>query len=276
MDIDTIASELIDALDQAALVPLITARADGFDLSAAYAVSAELARRRRDRGERSIGRKLGFTNRALWTTLGVDSPFWGHVYDSTVTLLGSPTGSVAIGRLTQPRLEPELVLHFGSTPPGDAGEEEIMAHVDWIAFGYEVVQCHFQDWSFRTADAVADFGVHGALVVGPPTPLTALSDPVTALRDFTITLMRNGEQQAHGGGVNVLGSPPLALATVVATASNFPGWEPIRAGEIVTTGTLTGLHMVQPGETWTVEIAGISLEGVSLHTDQNRDDLGVV
>ena len=40
---------------------------------------------------------------------------------------------------------------------------ELLAHVDWVAPGYEIVECHFPDRTFRTADAVADFGVHGAL-----------------------------------------------------------------------------------------------------------------
>jgi len=70
--------------------------------------------------------------------------------------------------------------------------------------------------------------------------------------------------EARGGGSNVLGSPPRALAEVEAAASGRPGWEPIRAGEIVTTGTLTALHAVRPGETWSIEVAGIDLGGLDL------------
>ena len=76
MDIDAIGTELMDALDRAALLPPITERAAGFDLDAAYAVGAELARLRRSRGARPIGRKLGFTSRAIWAVLGVNAPFW--------------------------------------------------------------------------------------------------------------------------------------------------------------------------------------------------------
>jgi len=264
MDIDAIGSELMDALDRAALLPPITARVADFDLSAAYAMSSELTRRRRARGDRPIGRKLGFTNRATWDLLGVDAPFWGTVYDTTVTFLDAPSGGVAIDHLAQPRLEPEVVLHFGSAPPPNGGEVELLAHVDWIALGYEIVQCHFPEWAFRTADAVADFGVHGALVVGPPCPVAALADPVAALRSFTIALARDGVPEARGGGSNVLGSPPRALAEVEAAASGRPGWEPIRVGEIVTTGTLTALHAVRPGETWSIEVAGIDLGGLDL------------
>lgn len=264
MDIDALGTELLDALDRAALLPPITARVPGFDLSAAYALGAELTRSRRDRGERPIGRKLGFTNRAIWSILGVDAPFWAPVYDSTVTVLDAESGTISVSHLAQPRLEPEVVLHFGSAPPRIAGEAELLAHIDWIALGFEVVQCHFPGWAFQTADAVADFGVHGALVVGPACQVAAVADPLAALRAFTIQLARNGATEARGGGANVLGSPLLALAGVIASASDQPGWEPIRAGEVVTTGTLTALHPVQAGETWRIEPAGIDLVRLDL------------
>ncbi len=264
MDIDAICSELMNALDRATQLPPLTARVAGFDLAAAYAVGAELMRQRNARGERPIGRKLGFTNRAVWDVLGVDAPFWAPVYDTTVTFLGTTPGGVDIDHLAQPRLEPEIVLHFGTTPPAVAGEAELLAHVDWIALGYEIVQCHFPGWSVQTADAVADFGVHGALVVGPPVPVAVLSDPVAALRVFTITLAREGVEEARGGGTNVLGSPLRALADVVAASHDRPGWVPLSAGEIVTTGTLTALHSVHGRETWSVEASGINLARLDL------------
>ncbi len=262
MTTEAIASELIDALDRTVLLSPLSARFPDLDLAAAYAVGAEITRRRRARGERTIGRKLGFTNQAYWSALGVDAPFWAHIYDCTVAFFDNSEGSVSIGRLAQPRLEPEIVLHFRSAPPTTAGEAELVTHIDWIAFGYEIVQCHFPDWSLQTVDVISDFGVHGALVVGPPLSVAELADPVETLRNFTITLARDGVEQAHGGGANVLGSPLRALATVVTATKDLPGSEPIQAGEIVTTGTLTSFHAVQAGDTWSAEPAGIGLDGL--------------
>src|SRR5215211_302997 len=115
--IHAIASELLDALDRTVMLPSLAGRVPGFDLAAAFEVGAEITRRRRDRGERTIGRKLGFTNPATWAALGVDAPFWVHVYDSTVTFFETSESSVSISRLVQPRLEPEIVVHFRTTPP---------------------------------------------------------------------------------------------------------------------------------------------------------------
>ena len=167
MNAEAIATELLAALDANTMIPTITDRDPGFDADAAYVVSAEILRRRRARGEQPVGRKVGFTNRTIWPEYGVFSPIWAPVYDSTVKYLDEPTGSLAIGHLAQPRIEPEIVLHFKNAPRATEDERELLSNVDWIAHGYEIVQSHFANWTFKAADIIAAFGLHGALVVGP-------------------------------------------------------------------------------------------------------------
>ena len=54
------------------------------DLKDAYNVTAAVRAQREARGERPIGRKIGFTNRTIWEEYGVYAPIWGYVYDRTV------------------------------------------------------------------------------------------------------------------------------------------------------------------------------------------------
>lgn len=260
----SVENELLAALDANRLIEPITARDPGFDPDAAYRVSAEILRRRRARGEKTVGRKIGFTNRTIWPEYGVSEPLWGHVYDTTVTRLGEPSGTLSIGHLAQPRLEPEIVLHFRSAPPVTDDEAELLSHVDWIAHGYEIVQCHFPEWKFGIADAIAGFGLHGALVVGPPRAVGDPGDVVGRLRRFTIALSTNGAVHAQGSGANVLGSPLLAAAHLLRVLTRQPQFEPIQAGEIVTTGTLVPPPSAQPGATWKTELSGIDLPGLEL------------
>jgi len=267
MNIEEVATELVDALDGNTTIGAITNRDPGFDAEAAYQVSAEILRRRRARGEKPVGRKVGFTNRTIWTEYGVSSPIWGCVYDSTVTYLDEPEGKRAIGHLSQPRLEPEIVLHFKSAPHPTADEQELLSHIDWIAHGYEIVQCHFAGWKFKAADTIADFGLHGALVVGPRQPVEGLGDVIRKLRTFTITLATNGKVQGRGGGSNVLDSPLLAAAHLLHLLKDQYLFEPVAAGEIVTTGTLLSPPLVRAGETWITELSGIELPGLQLHLE---------
>ena len=267
MDTEVIATELLGALDGNTLIGAITARHAGFDAAAAYGVSADILRRRRARGETPIGRKIGFTNREIWSEYGVFSPIWAHVYDSTVTYLEEPAGSLPIGHLAQPRIEPEIVLHFKSAPRPTADEGELLSSVDWIAHGYEIVQCHFPNWTFKAADTIAGFGLHGALVVGPRRPIAGMADAIRKLRTFTITLAKNGQVEARGGGGNVLGSPLLAAAHLLKVLKDQPQFVPIQAGELVTTGTLTSARPIHRGETWATELAGIELPGLHLRLE---------
>jgi 2-oxo-3-hexenedioate decarboxylase len=259
------ADELLDALDRNALIQPITERDQSFDEAAAYQVNAELFRRRVARCEQPIGRKIGFTNRTIWPEYGVYTPMWAHVYDTTVQSFDGNAGSQKIGHLAQPRIEPEILLHFKRSPLGAKTEAEILDCIDWIAHSVEIVQSHFPDWKFKAADTAAAFGLHGALMVGPPTPIAELGTPeelIATLRTFKIALSRNGEVQAHGGGFNVLDSPLLAFAHLQTALERLPQFEPVQAGEIVTTGTLTAALPINPGETWSTELDGIGLEGL--------------
>ena len=264
MDTATIATELLDALDSGKLIQPITARQAGFDAEAAYQVSAEILRRRRARGETPIGRKIGFTNRTIWPEYGVYTPIWAPVYDSTVTFLETSRGSQPIGHLAQPRVEPEILLHFRAPPPVTRDEEALLDCIDWIAHTWEVVQSHFPDWRFEAPDTIAAFALHGALLVGPQRSVAEFPDLVASLRHFKIDLLRDGQVQASGGGENVLDSPLLALAYLLGLLVEQPQFEPVQAGEIISTGTLTAALPILPGERWSTRFSGLDFDGLEV------------
>jgi 2-oxo-3-hexenedioate decarboxylase len=98
-------------------------------------------------------------------------------------------------------------------PPLDTDDpRELLRAVEWIAPGFEIVQSHFPGWKFTAADCTAAFGLHGALVVGPPLPIDDANRTViaAALPAFTLQLRRAGTLIDTGVGANVLGSPALA------------------------------------------------------------------
>ena len=66
-------------------------------------MSAEILRLRRARGERTLGRKIGFTNRNIWAEYGATAPIWAHVYDTTLMLAaGRPRDRVACAAASSP------------------------------------------------------------------------------------------------------------------------------------------------------------------------------
>jgi len=258
------ADAVLDAIERRQLIELLSDRDPSLDEDGAYAIAWEVDRRRRDRGERPVGRKIGFTNRAIWAEYGVGAPIWSHVYDSTVRHAPAGVAQVAIDHLLQPRIEPEIQLHFARTPPVTRDEAAILESVDWIAHGFEIVQCPFAEWRFRAVDAIAAFGLHGLLVMGRPVAVRDVDDCAAKLRRFTVALSGDRGPAVLGGGANVLESPLLAfahLAEVLAKQTRFP---PIQAGEIVTTGTLTAPRPIAAGQTWSTAVDGIDLPGISI------------
>lgn len=266
--LDGIAHELKAAQDLSWQIQPITERMTGFDEAAAYEVAHLIHQARVAEGAVPVGRKLGFTNREIWPVYGVYAPIWAHVYDTTVVHLSGSRGSCRLGRFVEPRIEPEVALHFRSAPPESDDPAEILACVDWIAHGFEIVQSHFPGWKFQAADTIADSALHGTLLVGEPQDVARLGqDLVARLEHFTIALACDGIVRDRGRGSNVLGSPLAAVAHLISLLATQPRATALQAGELVTTGTLTQALPIRAGETWSTVLDGIGLPGLSVTFD---------
>ncbi len=261
-----IARQMKAAQDEARQIePFSAQRGGDFDVASAYAVAHLMHETRREEGAVPVGRKLGFTNPTMWSHYGVGEPIWAYLYDTTVVHLPAQSGTCSLRRFTEPKIEPEIVFHFHSAPPIGAELPAILECVDWVAHAFEIVQSHFPGWRFQPADTVADSALHGTLLLGEPRPVAALGvDPIAALARFSLTLSCNGEAREIGCGANVLGHPLAAVGHLLALLARQPGAEPLRAGEFVTTGTITAAAAIQPGETWSTALAGIDLPGMEL------------
>jgi 2-oxo-3-hexenedioate decarboxylase len=264
MDIQDIASEVFAALGTGRQRAPFSRSSPNFGLKEAYRVAAAVRAMREARGERPIGRKIGFTNRTIWAEYGVHAPIWGYVYDSTVRdLFGE--AHVSLSGLAEPRIEPEIMFGLAAPPAPGMDAQALIRCVDWIAHGFEIVQSIFPNWSFQAPDTVAAYGLHGMLLVGPRH--AAGSRPNQWARElslFEIDLFRNGALNDHGVAANVLDGPLFALRHLAETLAQDPLNAPLAAGEIVTTGTLTRAFPITAGEEWTTQLKGVPLEGARI------------
>lgn len=260
VDLEAIAGEIEQAQDRVRSIAPFTARYPEFDLPAGYDVARRIAERRRAGGFVPVGRKIGFTNSSLWPVYGVHQPIWGTMYDRTVVRVEGEA-RLSLSAFAEPMIEPEIAFGLHSSPAGP-DPAALLRSIEWIAHGIEIVQSHFPGWKFKAADTVADNGLHGAYLLGPPVDVSRLGpDPAESLRTFSVDLSCNGALRETGRGANVLGGPLDALAHLVAVLAGRPE-EALRAGEIVTTGTLTAAYRVSAGETWTTGLRGIALPGL--------------
>jgi len=265
MDLQDIAKGVLDVLGTGRQLDPFSRVYPDFGLKDAYHVTAAVRARREARGERPIGRKIGFTNRNIWEEYGVYAPIWGYVYDRTVRDLTSEPLEASLKGLAEPRIEPEIMFGLGSPPKPGMGADDLIKCINWVAHGFEIVQSIFPNWAFQAADTVAGYGLHGRLFIGPRHAVEPRSrEWAQELSRFEIDLFRNGAPIDHGRAANVLDGPLFALRHLVETLAEDQESPSLAAGEIVTTGTLTRAFPVAAGEEWTTQLTGIPLEAARL------------
>jgi 2-oxo-3-hexenedioate decarboxylase len=173
--------------------------------------------------------------------------------NSTVRDLGNEALEVSPNGLAEPRIEPKNVL--GPAAPPAAGIDE-QAVIRWIARDLGIVPSIFPNWSSRAPDAVAAYGLHGRLFVGPRHSAESRRDAwARELSRFEIDLFRNGTPVDHGVAAKVLIGPLFALRHLVGTLAQDPLSPPLGPGEMVTSGTLTRAFPVAMGEEWATTFA---------------------
>ncbi|HEV7255940.1 MAG TPA: hydratase [Mesorhizobium sp.] len=263
--VDAIAAEAFSLLGTGRQTASFSPRYPDLDLPLAYKVASAVRGLREARGERVVGRKIGFTNRTIWDEYNVDAPIWGWIYASSVHEANDLTGGFPLSDLSEPRIEPEIVFGLCQTPKPGMDGSDLLGCVGWIAHGFEIVQSIFPGWVFTPADTVAAYGLHAAMLMGPRRTMGEDREEwFEALSTFEIDLLRDGELVDHGVARNVLDGPLHALKhlnDLLARDSSFP---PLAAGEMVTTGTLTRALPIAGGQSWSTRLHGVDLSPISV------------
>jgi 2-keto-4-pentenoate hydratase len=243
IEVETLARELLSARETGEMVDVLPSSRPHFDLNTAYAVETTLKQFREAAGHKALGRKVGYANKAVWRALKLETLVWAHMYDDTVHYSENNSATLTLAHPRSLKIEPEIVfgLKQSVVTEGTEGPDAAaaLASVDWLAVGFEIIDCPFPQWQFQPSDFVASFGLHTALELG--------------------------EFVEEGSGRNCLRSPALCLAELsAAIVRRFPA-QPLSAGEIVSSGTLTAGHRTDRGDLWTVEVEGLSLPPLTLH-----------
>ena len=149
-----------------------------------------------------------------------------------------------------------------STHPG-MEDIDLLRCIEWAALDFEICTSIFPDWRFEVSDAAAT-GVHVALLLGARHPIGERRKHWgEELESFSAALSEAAGAHATGGGAQVLGGPIKALKYLVRQLALYGG-EPLHAGEIVTTGTLTQALPAMSGETWRASVTGAHFADIEI------------
>ena len=268
-DIPQTATRLLAACSTRAETPSPTSADPAFNLDDAYAVEGEIARIRRAEGRATTGLKVGYANKAVWRALKLETLVWAHMYDDTVVRVPDGVATLSLNRMYAPKIEPEVVFKMKQPPEGSADAATVLGSVEWLALGFEIIDCVFPGWQFQPADFVAAKGLHAALLVGTPLQVTEALIPALAeqLPSFKVRLLKDGQLVEEGSGKNSLRSPALCLGELAGAVRRRSSSDALKAGDLVSSGTLTTPTRIAAGEEWRAEIEGIDLDGLTLRVE---------
>lgn len=254
-DYERYGDELYTALRERTTVAPLTERVSEITIDDAYHISRRLFARRLADGETLIGKKIGVTSKPVQNMLGVHQPDFGYLTDVMAFDNGAemPIGE----RLIQPRAEGELafILKKDLRGPGIT-PSDVIAATECVKPCFEIVDSRISDWKIKIEDTISDNASSGLLVLGDDS-----ADPTKV--DFVhcgMVVKKNGELLSTGAGAAALGSPLICVAWLANTLGSYG--IPLKAGEVILSGSLVPLEPVQPGDSMEVSIGGIGTASV--------------
>lgn len=254
---DTIA-QLAEHLENCELnaqdTPKITNDFPDMDWDDAYAIQAEILRRKLARGSRVIGLKAGLTSRAKMKQMGVETPIFGWLVDYFSVNDG---GEVKVSELIHPKVEPEIAFVTKRALKGPGCHiGAVLAATDFVLPGIEVIDSRYRDFKFDLKSVIADNCSSARFVLGgQAVPASAVD-----LRTVGVVLEKNGEPVALGAGAAVLSHPAAAIA-MLANHLGARG-EEIPAGTMILSGGVTEAVAVKPGDSVNLRVQGMGSVGV--------------
>lgn len=194
-----------------------------------------------------IGYKIGCTTPTLQAFMQIDSPCAGAIFASTELQAGEP---LDLRRYVRAGLECEIGVRLGTDlNPGDGPIDRARAAAAVAACftSIEIVDERYADYrTVGTPTLIADDFMGAGIVRGPEhTNVDPLS--LDAARGFTRI---NGDIVGSGVGSDVLGHP---LAALIWLANEMASRRlPLRAGTVVTLGSMVRPYFPEPGDTVTI------------------------
>jgi 2-keto-4-pentenoate hydratase len=201
-----------------------------------------------------VGYKIGFTSEAVRADVGVDAPAFGRLLADTVREDRRFDTEAQI----EPRIEPEVAFLIEDDLSPPVSRLDVISATELLVPAIEIVDSRLRDWNLTGPTAIADNALAARLLIGDriaPTDVDLVREGVEVLID--------GVRRATGTGAAVLGHPADAVAWLAETLPEHN--ETLKAGDLVTTGSITEPIPIEAGETAIVRFS--SLGSVVAHAE---------
>ena len=232
-------------------IPAPSASHGALSLHDAYEVQARVIAKRVAAGERQVGWKVGATSFAILEQFKgkIDGPSYGAMMSATTF---SDPESIQASRFFGMGLEAEIgiVLERPLRGPGITNVDVLAAAAGVVAAA-EILDGRIEPDTGALEDGTADNVFHGASLLG------TLMRPARGF-DFLhegAILRKNGKLFSSACGVEALGNP-LSVVSWLANALARHDRQ-IDAGQVISTGSLTGVMPVEAGDVVEISFANL-------------------
>jgi 2-keto-4-pentenoate hydratase len=230
-----IAAALYEAKTSGADLPLPSQANPTLDLPGAYAVQRAYCDLLQHR-DAPVGYKAALTAPGAQQAFGFDQPVLGVLFGQGRCASGA---IVHRSSFRTPMLETEVGFVLGEAVLEPVSAQTVRSLVREIRPVVELADIGFGRQRAGGVDLVAANSASHSFVEGK---VTKARDP----NDIHVTLMRGTEQLHTGTAAEVMGDQWEALAWMINTALELGC--PIRAGDLMMTGSIGGLQPADPGE----------------------------
>lgn len=193
-------------------------------------------------GWEPLGWKIAGTTPAIRGKLRVLAPIYGRTYRRFAAQ--SPT-SIMHAELLDPLVECEFFITLGRDLPVRATAwtmAEIVSAVARVHAGIEVAECRFPMADLPPLPAIlADGSASGRYVFGGE--IVGWRGRISAM---PVVLEVDGARRREGSGADVMGDPLKSLLWLAEERRRLG--EGLRAGEMISTGSTTGMFPVKAGQ----------------------------
>ena len=226
-----------------------TAEMPNLTLDEAYAIQLLTVQAAEAAGQRVVGKKIGLTSKAMQDYFGINTPDYGHLYDSMIWGQDEP---ISLKRLYRPKIETELAFVLGEDlmGPGVTLPDVIRASAGVMA-SFEIIDSRIRDWQIKVVDSISDNASAAGITLGARlVPLGGVD-----LRHTGMVLEKNGVIVETAAGAAVMGNPALAVAWLANKLGQYG--VALKKGEIILSGSLTKALDVAAGDAFSACFGGV-------------------
>ena len=202
-------------------------------LAQAYEVQTQVARLRRQRGEKIVGYKVGCVIPEMQQEMQIDQPVYGRVWDLEQHLSGV---HLSTDRFAGLAIEGELAVRLAADVPANTSADGV---ADRIGEAVAVIELHndvFRGREARAAELVANNTMHAGVVA--PGQGQAWRD-----EEDEMSIVIDGRTMGQCGGRSLTRNAVRSISWL-SKALAAEG-EELVADQWVLTGTLAGLYPIE-------------------------------